>query len=128
MLRQGRPGCRCAYRRRTSGSPSTNRRHPFGAVVVVAPPMRCHIRGTGPLGTSAARTDIRWPGLTMELAVDGLLVDCPLYPACRDGYAGVDDLEVTDRNICVWRRDGRTLTVPLGWFLRLADGSPAKRD
>ena len=60
--------------------------------------------------------------------MDGLLADSPLYPACRDGYARVDDLKVTDRNICVWVRDGRTLTVPLGWFLRLADGSPAKRD
>ena len=89
--------------------------------------MRCHIRGTGPLGTSADRTDIRWPGLDMELAVDGLLADSPLYPAYRDEYGRVDDLKVTDRNICVWFRDGRTLTVPLGWFLRLVDGSPAKR-
>ena len=51
--------------------------------------------------TSADRTVIRWPGLDVGLAVDGLLADSPPYPACRNEYARVDDLKVTDRDMRV---------------------------
>ena len=68
------------------------------------------------------------PGLDMTVAIDDLLADRPPYPACRDEYARVADVKVTDRNIGVWLRDGRTLTVPLHWFPRLCDGAPEERN
>lgn len=39
----------------------------------------------------------------------------------------VRDVRVTSRILKVVLRDGRTLSVPLGWYPRLAHGSPSER-
>lgn len=37
------------------------------------------------------------------------------------------DVEVTDAALTVQLRDGRTVAVPLGWYPRLAHGTPDER-
>ena len=71
-------------------------------------------------------TSIHWPDLGVELTVAGLLADGP--PDGGADYACVDNLEVSDSDICVWLQDGRTLTVPIHWFPRLCDGTPNERN
>ena len=39
----------------------------------------------------------------------------------------VQDVRVTSKMLEVVLRDGRTLSVPLGWYPRLAHGSPTER-
>ena len=41
--------------------------------------------------------------------------------------AAVRHLEVTAQELRVALEDGRTLTVPIAWFPRLAEGTPAER-
>lgn len=41
--------------------------------------------------------------------------------------AAVKNVRVTDRFLIVELRDGRVLSVPLGWYPRLAEGSPRER-
>ena len=41
--------------------------------------------------------------------------------------ATADDLSVSDDALEVNLSDGRTITVPLAWFPRLANGTPAER-
>jgi uncharacterized protein DUF2442 len=41
--------------------------------------------------------------------------------------AAVDDVRVTGQTLRVSLSDGRTLSVPLGWYPRLAHGSRAER-
>ena len=45
-----------------------------------------------------------------------------------DNCSSVLDVEVADDAIRVWLRDGRTVTVPLAWYPRLCDGTPAERN
>lgn len=37
------------------------------------------------------------------------------------------DVEITDDTLTVDLEDGRTISVPIGWFPRLAHGSPEER-
>jgi hypothetical protein len=37
------------------------------------------------------------------------------------------DVTVTDDTLMVDLEDGRTISVPIGWFLRLAHGTPSER-
>jgi hypothetical protein len=39
----------------------------------------------------------------------------------------VRDVSVTDAELSVALMDGRTITVPLAWYPRLADATPAQR-
>jgi len=41
--------------------------------------------------------------------------------------AAAKDVRVTDRALIVELLDGRVVSVPLAWYPRLADGSPAER-
>ena len=66
-------------------------------------------------------TVIRWPSLDLEVSTDELLADRPLDG--QGDYAGADRVEVTEAEVRVWLRDGRTLTVPTFWFPRLCDGT-----
>ncbi len=45
-----------------------------------------------------------------------------------DNCSSVLDVEVAEETIRVWLRDGRTMTVPLAWYPRLCDGTPAERN
>lgn len=40
----------------------------------------------------------------------------------------VSDVRCTDDTLSVDLMDGRTISVPLAWFPRLANGTPAQRD
>lgn len=44
------------------------------------------------------------------------------------GLPKVRDVRVSAEHLSVDLADGRTITVPLGWFPRLANASPAERD
>lgn len=41
--------------------------------------------------------------------------------------AAAKNVRITDRALIVELRDGRVVSVPLAWYPRLADGSPAER-
>jgi hypothetical protein len=41
--------------------------------------------------------------------------------------AAAKNVRVTDRALVVELRDGRVVSVPLGWYPRLAEGSPGER-
>ena len=41
--------------------------------------------------------------------------------------ASATDVAFTDRELCVSLRDGRTISVPLSWFPRLAEADEAAR-
>src|SRR5712691_2562716 len=41
--------------------------------------------------------------------------------------ATAKNVRVTDRSLVVELRDGRVVSVPLGWYPRLAEGSPSER-
>ncbi len=41
--------------------------------------------------------------------------------------AAAKNVRVTDRALIVELRDGRVMSVPLAWYPRLAEGSPAER-
>ena len=77
-------------------------------------------------------TAIWWPDPDVTAEVEYLLADRPPYSDSDDYYAygrsRVADVKVTDRDIGVWLADGRTLTVPLWWFPRLAAGTPEERN
>lgn len=45
-----------------------------------------------------------------------------------DRQSRVEHAEVVGAALRVWLRDGRMLTVPLGWFPRLYDRAPAERN
>ena len=51
------------------------------------------------------------------------------WDAFCDGYTGtrIIDVAVTDDTLSVDLEDGRTISVPIGWYPRLAHGSPAER-
>ena len=40
----------------------------------------------------------------------------------------VSDVKCTDDELCVALRDGRTITVPLVWYPRLLNATPAQRE
>lgn len=42
-------------------------------------------------------------------------------------FARVLSIEVTDDTLSVDLEDGRSVSVPIGWYPRLANGSPAER-
>ena len=46
----------------------------------------------------------------------------------KDRRPRAERVSVTTDTFMVWLRDGRTLTVPLGWYPRLRDGTFAERD
>ena len=47
--------------------------------------------------------------------------------ATESNAAGISDVSVTDETLSVELTDGRTVSVPLGWFPRLVHGTPAER-
>ena len=67
---------------------------------------------------------IHWPDFGLTIPLEDLLA-----PGCQDAdRACAYDVQVADRAVRVWLRDGRTLTVPLGWYPRLCDGTPDERN
>jgi hypothetical protein len=45
----------------------------------------------------------------------------------KEGTAAVRTVRVTSRSLVVELRDGRAVSVPLSWYPRLAEGTPAER-
>ena len=64
----------------------------------------------------------------METKLGDLLADSPLQHPEGIDHARLANVDVTNRSLCVWLNDGRTLTVPLWWFPRLCDGTPEERN
>ncbi len=71
---------------------------------------------------------VRWPDLGVETKLGDLLADSPLQHPEGIDHARLANVDVTNRSLCVWLNDGRTLTVPLWWFPRLCDGTPEERN
>lgn len=62
------------------------------------------------------------------LSQSGMINDSQVHPETKLSSARAQDVAVTEDTLSVDLNDGRTISVPLAWYPRLAHGTPEERD